>query len=134
MHFYKESFFGWGYQKCKSSILIQTTAKIVTNISKLSTRHFFLKIRHQHRSSLKSFSKTHDACYSMESAKRTAGNRHRCNNLLGHNLLMGCKYIINSKGLTLDQCLRKAHMMTVFCKSFCFLGFKNDGKRCKIIN
>ena len=22
MHFYKESFFGWGYQKCKSSILI----------------------------------------------------------------------------------------------------------------
>ena len=84
--------------------------------------------------SLKYFSKTHDACYSMESAKRTAGNRHRCDNLLGHNLLMGCKYIINSKGFTLDQCLRKAHMMTVFCKSFCFLGFKNDGKRCKIIN
>ena len=28
MHFYKESFFGWGYQKCKS-ILIQTKFSIL---------------------------------------------------------------------------------------------------------
>ena len=47
---------------------------------------------------------------------------------------MGCKYIINSKDLTFNQCLRKAHMVTVGCKAMCFVGFAMDAKQCKIVN
>ena len=79
----------------------------------------------------KCFSKTHDVCYAIEAAKRT--NRHRCDNNLGHNLIMSCKYVINSKGLTFDQCLRKARMVTVGCKMMCFLGFEMTKNQCKIV-
>ena len=78
-----------------------------------------------------SFSKTHDVCYAIEAAERT--NRYRCDNNLGQNLRMSCKYVINSKGLTFDQCLRKAHMVTFGCKMICFVGFEMTKTKCKIL-
>ena len=76
------------------------------------------------------FSKTHDVCYSMEGAKRTS--RKRCDKNFGRNLDLACKYIINSRGLTFDQCIRKAHFVHFGCNLLCFIGFNKQKKQCKI--
>lgn len=69
----------------------------------------------------------------MTKVKKGA-TRDQCDDDFGHNLKMSCKYIINSKGLTFNQCLQKANMMTKVCKLTCFLGFYSNFDQCKIPN
>ena len=83
----------------------------------------------------KYFSGTHDVCYAIEAFEGAErASRSRCDNNLGRNLNLACKYIINSKGLTFDQCLRKANLVAIGCNLFCSYGFEIIKKQCQTVN
>ena len=74
------------------------------------------------------FSKTHDACYSIEGARNT--DRDRCDIGFNQNMKMICKY--TNHGVPDASCAAMNFLIYDKCKDFCSIGWYNSVATCSL--
>ena len=74
------------------------------------------------------FSKTHDACYSIEGARNT--DRDRCDSGFNQNMKMVCKY--TNHGVPDASCAAMNFLIYDKCKDFCSIGWYNSVATCSL--